>query len=178
MIPIIKKLPGSYAEAKRAGFNARHDFLTIRIHWDLPYAPAVMGQEVFEFWYKKRWGAKLALPVVAASLALSWLYGPMNLTLLFVAFAVFVHGPSYGPIARKMELIGKNIEVIIAVQFMGSDLATHRASEIKSLLSYPQFKGWPVEAIGPAFDDQRLTALKWVRSNRNTIDRWLLEHDR
>ncbi len=156
----LKRLLGLYeffpptrvVDEKPGNANAQHNLLGIRIFEGLKYFYAILAQERWEWFFKRKWEIITLAPLLGLIWFVFSFEDPVTTYIAsFGAFMATMIGTHVGPyghwIGRRMEIRGKLTETLYAVAYNGADYDKYIRSEAGSLVFYDQFKGWDVDEI-------------------------------
>lgn len=149
----------------QANANATHNLFGIRIRPEsvLPYQAAILKQELYEWWYLRKTGLLLALPVLggAAYLVSQGVQPVLCIAIaLMLTFALQVG--VIRPGSRRMELTSHAIEYIWATEEMGAE-PEYIEGEVRSLARYPKFQSWTPDELRAGMKEREPAARKWLR---------------
>lgn len=150
----ISFYPLAWSFSKANGVNGQNSLARVRIRREAPHPTAVLAQELYEHWHKRRW---LGLPYF---------------------WAVIRGRESRIQYLEEMELMGHAIEAEFAAIGYQADVKRKRLSEARAMISpvnsYRKrglFEDMDSATVATLLEIRSGDALGWINRNRSTLER-------
>lgn len=153
--------------SKLGSANARNNIFTISVWGGCPVFAGVLAQEVYERNFKRLIFVAVFVPLAIVAALVEPLLVPLALV---PALAL----PALRPIRERMELMGHEIEAVVAADYYGEDLEAYELSEAENLTrgSYRDKGLFPRKSatdIAALIREKRVAAREWAHRRRQMI---------